>query len=847
MKFPTGLANHWRQNRPKTFAGSYLVWLMVGSIIVLWGLNLRSLITDYQERADKLITEMQSQLLNDKQEQLEQLFRAIYEHSRTLSLLPSLRSVEGGNRTSELEDVVQQGRLPLDTHQTVEQIYKNLASSISLSEIYYIIDGFDPDQGEVPFFMYDDEIVGINHDPFDSLHTDVPEEYELDEYHHYVKQLQWFKERYPTGAFSNISQVPALSSPLIRTCDNSQYGSLSEDNVLDTYGLLYSVPVFDFTTQRFKGMISAVLRANVLEATLLGVPFVPVTPEDKDLASLEGWQLPATPVGFILSQPHNSVHISDRRHPDLQRLNNTQLQQQGGSFASLPLAIASESSWTLHHYLTAEQVAEFTAPLRQHLYWGITARIGLLLLLLAIFIKANRDQQRHHLELIRLAHYDNVTSLPNRTLLYRHLQQSIARSQRHNNRLGLMFIDIDDFGSINDTLGHQVGDEVLMAIADRLRSSIRIYDELAIVGGADNELPTVARLGGDDFAIIFEDINLAEDGVLLGERLLQRFNDPLNLAGERVEISLSGGMAVFPDDAQEIDGLMAAADYALRHAASNGSGQFQMFNDEMRQKAARQTRLMRDLPDAIRHQLFTLNYQPKLGLKENQILSFEALIRWRHEELGYVSPIEFIPLLEQSGLIVDVGRWVLETACKQLRAWQLAGATNLCMSVNVSPRQLMLSDIGATVDEVLAETGVPPHTLILEITESMLIDNLDEGIRTLERIKSRGVKLAIDDFGTGYSSLTYLQGLPVDYLKLDKTMIDVIDDHKGAHVNRATIQLAHGLGLKAIAEGVESEEQADQLRGMKCDMIQGYWFSRPLPADQAALLLDAQQTQPKRA
>jgi len=684
--------------------------------------------------------------------------------------------------------------------------------------------------------MYDDEIVGINHDPFESQHNDVPEEYELDEYAHYVKQLAWFREHYPEDRFTSITQVPALSSPLLRTCDNSQYGSISEDNVADTHGLLYSVPVFDLETRVFKGIISAILRANVLEAMLIGVPFVPVTPEDKDLASLEGWRLPEAPADFLLTQRSNQVRIADRRNPDLQNVGVDTLVQSDGSLASIPLDIVSEGQWTLHHYLNPAQIEGLTAPLRHSLYLGIGSRVGLLVLLLGIFIKANRDQQRHHLELVRLAHYDSVTDLPNRSLLYRQLQQSMARSQRHKTRLGLMFVDIDDFGSINDTLGHQVGDQVLMAIADRLRSSIRIYDELSR-RDADAGIPAVARLGGDDFAIIFEDLSQAEDGVMLGDRLLLRFNDPLNLAGERVEISLSGGMAVYPDDAQEIDGLMAAADYALRHASDNGAGQFQMFNDDMRQKAARQTRLMRDLPDAIRHQLFSLNYQPKLGLSDDRILSFEALIRWQHEEFGFVSPVEFIPLLEQSGLIVEVGRWVLETACRQLREWQLAGAPELCISVNVSPRQLMLSDIGATVDEVLQETGLAPQSLILEITESMLIDNLEEGIRTLERIKARGVRLAIDDFGTGYSSLTYLQGLPVDYLKLDKSMIDVIHDPKGAHVTRSTIQLAHGLGLKAIAEGVETEQQRDQLHAMHCDMIQGYWFSRPLPAAQCRQLL----------
>ncbi|WP_210397435.1 putative bifunctional diguanylate cyclase/phosphodiesterase [Motiliproteus sediminis] len=831
------IASLWKKSQAKTFAGSSLVRLMVTVILVLWGLNINSLVTDYQQRTEQRISEHQQRLLDGKRDEIERLLGAVYEHTRTISLLPSIRNVEGGNRPNADANVVAEGRLPLGTHQTIQQIYKNLAHSIRLSEIYYILDGFQPDQGEVPFFMYDGEIVGINSIIGADQHEDVPEEYELDEYRHYVKQLAWFEQHYPSWSFSNdITQVPAISSPLMRTCDNSQYGSTSEDDVRDTYGLLYSVPVFDLDTQQFKGMISAVLRANVLEALLVGRPFVPVTPEDKAAASAAGWRLPEQPTGFLLTQDTHGIRIADRRHGFLSGADDNALDQSDGRVTTLVLDIVSDGQWQLHHYLSPAQIEALTAPLRQELFVGISARVGLLALLLAIFIKANRDQQRHHQELIRLAHYDSVTALPNRALMYRQLQQSMARADRHKNRLGLMFVDIDDFGAINDTLGHTVGDRVLMAIADRLRSSIRLSDGLGLRDG-DNDLPAVARLGGDDFAIIFEDLSQAEDGVLLGERTLLRFNDPITLDGERVEISLSGGMSIYPDDAREVDELMAAADYALRHASSEGVGLFQMFNDEMRKKAARQTRLLRDLPAAIRHQLFELYYQPKQSLDDDRIVSFEALIRWQHEEYGFISPMEFIPLLEQSGLIVDVGRWVMETACLQLKQWQTEGNDELCVSVNVSPRQLMLSDIVATVDEVLAGTGVAPHTLILEITESMLIDNLDDGKRTLERIKSLGVKLAIDDFGTGYSSLTYLQGLPVDYLKLDKSMIDVIDDPKGAHVIRSTIQLAHGLGLRAIAEGVEHKEQREALKRMQCDLIQGYWLSRPLPVDQCGVFL----------
>ncbi|WP_207061299.1 bifunctional diguanylate cyclase/phosphodiesterase [Motiliproteus sp. SC1-56] len=830
----------WWSRKPDTFAGSRLVWGMILVILLLWTLNVRELVLDYRERAQERVTQYQVQLLGSKAEELEDRFLAVYEHIRTISLLPSVRAVSGPNRQSTSENVVYQGRLPLETHYTLEQIYRNLANSISLSEIYYVLDGFRPDRGEVPFFMYDGEIVGVN-DPVEgglSNHGDIPEEYELDEYAYYLEQMRWYKAHFPRWSFSDdITQIPALASPLMRTCDNTQYASVSGGSVEDTHGILYSVPVFGLDDKGFKGIISAVLRANVLEAALVGVPFIPITPDEQARAREEAWALPPQPADFLLTQDTHDIVIHDRRNSLFAGLTpgrvSEALSAAGGRGASVTLDVVGEGRWRLYHHLPPARLQALTDPLRHRLYIDIAARVGLLLVLLAIFLRANRDQRRHHAELVKLAHYDSLTHLPNRSLLYLHLQKAMARADRHKRCLGLMFVDIDDFGNINDSLGHQAGDAVLMAIAERLRQSVRLTDEVARL----DSNPTVARIGGDDFALVFEDVRQPEDGVFVGERLMLQFQEPINLDGQKSDISISGGMAIYPDDATDIDELMASADQALRHAAERGMGQFQMFNDTMRQRAARQSRMMRDLPDAVRHGLFTLHYQAKQSLADDEVVSFEALLRWHHEEYGNVSPVEFIPLLEQSGLIVEAGRWVLETACRQLSRWHQEGYTGLSVSVNVSPRQLMLSDIVATVDKVLAETRIPPQTLILEITESMVIDNLEEGSRTLERLRGRGVRLAIDDFGTGYSSLTYLQGLPADYLKLDKSMIDVISDERGAHVIRTTIELARGLGLMAIAEGVEHAEQREALKKMGCDMIQGFWLSRPLPVEKLTAFL----------
>ncbi len=832
MSVNSDVLKAWWSSRTNTFSGSVLVWAMIVIILVFWSLNLREEVMDYQDRMAQRVDNYQNQLLNRKQEELEQTFRAVYEHIRTLSLLPSLRSVAGENLKSASEDVIEQGRLSLDTHQTIQQVYRNLAHNVNLSEIYYVLTGFDPDAGETPFFMYDDEIVGVHAEDglTEQEAEDIPEEYELDEYAYYVRQLAWFEQHYTHWNSGDISRIPALSSPLMRTCDNTQYGSIAKGDERDSFGILYSLPVYGLGEQRLRGIISTVLRANVLEAKLLGRPYIPLSDQEKAAATAQGWALPDIPVGFILTNSQHHIRIYDRRNHLLETESVTTLRQLPGRLVSRPLNVISDGHWELSHYLSSAQIAELNKYLVQSMWVDILARIGLLLAMLVIFWKANRDQRRHHAALVKMAHYDTLTLLPNRRLLYQHLEQSMARARRHHCRLGLLFLDIDDFGSINDTLGPQTGDQVLTAIAERLRHSVRLSDDIVSVE-RDIDSVRIARLGGDDFALIFEDIDKPETAVLLALRTMQLFQGPIELDGQPTEISLSGGMAIYPDDAACTDDLMACADYALREATLQGIGQFQMYNDDMRQRAARQTQLMRDLPDAVRSELFTLEYQAKQQLDDDNVMSFEVLLRWTHPEFGLVSPVEFIPLLEQSGLIVDAGRWVMLSACQQLKSWHDAGYSGLCVSVNVSPRQLMLSDILSTVDEVLNETGVPPQTLILEITESMMIDNLDEGNRTLAQLRERGVKLAIDDFGTGYSSLTYLLGMPVDYLKLDKSMIDVIDNAKGAHVIKTTIALAHGLGLRAIAEGVEEQVQRDVLKAMGCDMIQGYWLSRPLPVD----------------
>lgn len=820
-------------------AHSYLAWAMVAVVVAFWGYNVRELFVEHQAREERFLQRHQERLLDQKRDRLEDVFRVLYQHVRMVSLIPAVRGVSGANRSGEHESAVRDGRISLDAEETIQQIYFNISRNVRVSELYYILDGFRPAAGEVPLLAYDSRIRDVNAERSDGDPDDVPPEDETAEYAYYTEQLRWFRSNFPRWQFDNdLDEIPALMSPLLHTCDNTQYPSIAHGDVRNTYGLLYSVPVYRPHGGDFVGLVSAVLRANVLEAILIGVPQLVITEHDRATAAIESWSMPPEPSPFVLTHDQYGFEIFDRRHPDV-RHGAAPRAALPGRWASVEVHGQTDGTLRLHHYLPPAQIDALLQPIRAERNGAIFARILLLVALMLVFWRAIRDQRRHHAELVRLALFDPLTALPNRRLFVRRLDQSLARAKRNGKRVGLMALDIDNFGIINDTLGHQTGDAMLAAVAARLREILRICDEVGLRGPREGE-PSLSRLGGDDFTLVLEDLERPEDAATIAERIMEAFREPLLLAGHSVELSLSAGLTVFPDDADHSAELMICADQALRHANDAGNGQYRMFNDEMRRRAERQNRLAHDVSTAVRERQFSLVYQPKLDLHTGEVVSFEALLRWKHAELGFVSPAEFVPLLERNGQIVDVGRWIFETACAQLRVWQSHGHPQLRMNVNVSVRQLLLTDVVGTIRAVLERTGVPAEALTVEITESVVIDNLQEGQTILERLRALGVRIAIDDFGTGYSSLTYLQRLPVDCLKLDKSMIDTVLEPRGAHVVRSTIGIAHGLGLEVVAEGVEHESQKAALAAMDCDVMQGYLLSRPLSAEAAGEFLQRQ-------
>jgi diguanylate cyclase (GGDEF)-like protein/PAS domain S-box-containing protein len=421
-------------------------------------------------------------------------------------------------------------------------------------------------------------------------------------------------------------------------------------------------------------------------------------------------------------------------------------------------------------------------------------------------------------ELERLAHYDPLTDLANRLLLGAQLKHALERAARHNERLAVMELDLDGFKNVNDTLGHPAGDKLLQIIACRLKETLRNED-------------IVARLGGDEFAVVLESIDGAEDAGRVAEKIIEAIAAPLELEGQIARVTSSIGIALFPDDGHDAITLMKAADTALYVSKREGRNTYRYYATDMAAAVRNRHEVEQGLRLAIEGGELELWYQPQVSLKQRRVVGIEALVRWRHPERGMVSPAEFLPVACDTGLILPLGDWVLRTACRQAQAWHVAGIEFDRMAVNVDGQQIVRSDFVATVSAVLAETALPPAMLELEVTEGFLLENAENGMGTVMRFSEMGVSIAIDDFGTGYSSLAYLKYLHADCLKIDKSFVnDLPDDSTSAAIIRTIISLGHGLGFTLVAEGVETAEQLAYLGSAGCDLIQGYYLAKPMPA-----------------
>ncbi|MBW6390321.1 putative bifunctional diguanylate cyclase/phosphodiesterase [Billgrantia antri] len=424
-----------------------------------------------------------------------------------------------------------------------------------------------------------------------------------------------------------------------------------------------------------------------------------------------------------------------------------------------------------------------------------------------------------------LAFHDNLTELPNRAYFSRLLTHGMQHARRYDKHLALLFLDLDRFKAINDSLGHDAGDELLQEVSLRLGRAVRESD-------------TVARLGGDEFVVLLPEIHDQEQVHQVANKILAAISAPFTLAGQEFRITVSIGIALYPADGEDEQTLMKHADVAMYHAKEEGKNNAQFYSEQLKSDSLERLALESSLRKALERREFRLYYQSKLDMATGRVIGMEALLRWQHPELGLILPKQFIPLAEENGLIIPIGRWVIHTACRQNIAWQQAGFPALSMAVNLSARQFLDDGLPGDIKSALQATGMPPQLLEVEITESMMMVDMPRAVSVLQELRTIGVRIAIDDFGTGYSSLSKLQALPLDTIKIDGSFIhDLLDNAVDRSLTEAIIDLGKRLGLTVVAEGVESAEQIAYLRRHACDQVQGFYMHEPQPADEAAISL----------
>ena len=460
-------------------------------------------------------------------------------------------------------------------------------------------------------------------------------------------------------------------------------------------------------------------------------------------------------------------------------------------------------------------------------YAGLTMVIAMGSLAVAYLLVARmrRVVKNAEAHLDYLAHIDPVTSLPNRHAFNERLATAIAKVDQFGGCVGLLLLDLDNFKIVNDTLGHHSGDTLLQLVARRLMECLRSGD-------------VICRIGGDEFAIILES-DAARDGATVADKVLAVLAAPFDIDVHEIYVTASVGISVYPDDAGDLETLTRNADTAMYQAKGKGKNAWEQFHPELDQRVQKRMSLETSLRKALERDELLLYYQPKVDLRDGRVAGLEALLRWKHPELGLVSPVEFIPIAEDSGLIVPIGRWVLRSACRQIAAWRDAGLGMVQVSVNLSARQTRDPHLVHDIINALRDTGVPAGQLELEITETVLMDNVNANVDLLRRLQAEGIRLSIDDFGTGYSSMAYLKCFPIDQLKIDRTFVrDIPGDGDDEAITTAIIAMAHSLGLSVVAEGVETEAQLNFLRNADCDLMQGYYFAEPRPAEQVAAFLN---------
>lgn len=434
------------------------------------------------------------------------------------------------------------------------------------------------------------------------------------------------------------------------------------------------------------------------------------------------------------------------------------------------------------------------------------------------FVRDITERKLHDQQLMHMATHDVLTGLPNRARLIERADHAVLHAKRNSKHTAVILVDLDKFKFINDNIGHDAGDEMLKVLSDRMVSILRATD-------------TVARLGGDEFVILLDSVDRPDDCALVGEKLIKTISEPITFGGEVLQPGASLGIAVFPMDGEDVTSLLKSADIAMYQSKRAGGNQYHFYKHAMGERVSNHIALVNGLEQAVEENQFVLYFQPIFDLQTKQLVSAEALLRWQHPERGLIPPFEFIPVAEESGLIIPIGTWVIEEVCRQNSQWMKEALEIVPIAANLSARQLGTDEIVSIVKESLENNNLSPNFLSLELTESMVMNNTDGVINILNQFKEQGVTIALDDFGTGYSSLSYLRQFPIDVIKIDRSFIkDINGNNEDAVIANTIVTLAHGLGCKVLAEGVETLVQDNYMRDQGCDLVQGYFYSKPIPA-----------------
>jgi diguanylate cyclase (GGDEF)-like protein len=828
-RFQTWRASPEFSSRAAIALGCVALWLLIEYFVVGDALHTG-------EQARQTLASNARQATDAKAREMTQVLNDIYVGTRTIALLPSVRGAEARNRSSTADDVIDGKRFTATDAQTVAQLYFHLADVLSVSETYVVYDGFAPQRGEVPFLMFDSVIVerfrklsGIS---ASSTHgapeSDRPDEYEGEEYAELTQQLDTLRHQQPSLPAGAPQGVASLVSKGLITCDNSQFASTRLGHAADRMGLLFSVPIHDAGTGAFKGLVTTVVRLNALEARLIDWPLIPVTDAEHDY--IHRLRLDTTaPSEYVLENARTGLRISDRRHAAVTAI------AAGRERAGLSVRVALEglagTPWVLYRHVPQASFDAVDAAVRRTIWVqsGLTTTVLLALAGIALLIVS---QRRDAVRLKEMAEYDPLTGLPNRRQIDRCIDTALLQAATRQRRLCVVMVDLDNFKSVNDNLGHHVGDLLLIEVARRFQKQIHAAD----AADPDDEgaaAPLIGRLGGDEFLIVLPSIRDEDTVCAFTETLLTALAVPMFFEGHALAVRASMGVAIYPEHGASAAQLLRSADQAMYAAKRVDDSAVVVFEREVDHSAMRRLRLTGDLRDALAQQQFELHYQNVVNLQRRRVDCAEALLRWRHPELGMISPAEFVPLLERSGLIVPVGLWALRQALDQLRAWQASGSVIEAVSVNVSVVQLAQSDFSSDALAIVAASGVEPARVTMEVTESVLMDNPERSIAQLLALREAGLRIAIDDFGAGYSSLAYLRRLPVQVMKIDRALLIDAVHPTGRAILSAMVDLAAELGLDCIAEGVETLEQYGLLFDIGCHRLQGYLFARPMPAAEA--------------